>query len=946
MAWNMSCKDFQRIGDNSYFFVQTANGSETDIFIDLSQSKMASADERYVSLWLANQEKMAGQKSPTILKYKDSIYKLSADETALSKGFLCMLAKATNLFRDTHRGQKKCFSIEAVAQIDRASLRLLPTISIDGTPNVAISFEEGITKSTIEERLVMPFYYDPYTRLAETAFQKGLERTYCAKDKQVATDTCYYMEKTELKLVAVSQVPKILKDNPTKIADAINRYSYFLLTEYGAAKVAYMEHLLGIDLKKMVENKEPLTPNIVYQFNMVTSLHEIQDLRAIWKVLEEACTKKPEEKLVKALQRQLPLYELRGLVRQLKKSAEELKICDLQEWVEKAKAEDRTIDRLMDVYCLSPEEQDAMYSGRKIFETIATDYTTAEYKKRKIYVDLQELTQLSQEHFYDESAERKISDRQRETAFYERLAHIVCKKEIVHSHPQGLRIGLLVPARLDVDGRRQWYVIRGCTRTPYGKCSYTLEPASPKSTLPRILLHRSTFSTTDAASTRNDFNPLSGPGYEGYALAERYEDAFINGCTIPAWVGYAVWAEGEKDTAILQERLKKATDQLVHEQKKQLLPLSFAKLLLKYDYLLLDLLYECAWLKGDRFKLFAILESVALKQTLTEAVLKEHALYLAELIEKKEHKHNEIFAKKLRDFATGIVGGDVDREVEGYEIIKTLRAFEKEAKTNEKVLSKWLDCLLEHAKTNKEHPSQKSRQEVAIVGHSLGGALSQIAMVAYTAEKERIPLSKMKSWSFDAPGIHYDDCEAFMAFGNKHSQLLQALHSKLAIYISQEKGDIVVLGGDRHLGSSKSKEEQDMCKPWLDYENELYEVSSKAKTRALRDTPFVHGTRFQTRTSDDEVILHQISSLEQYQFDRCATKNDWERFSKLWKLLPETPFCSIPRVQFNKKLKSLGMHLRTIRPWFMADAKEKNVFEQHVDANGVFAIDIQGICSK
>lgn len=940
----MECKDFQRIGDNSYFFVQHLDGKQTDIFIDLAQSGLASADERYVSLWLANQEKMVGQKSPTILKYKGAIYKLSADETALSKSFLSALAKATNLFRDTHRGQKRCFSVEAVAQVDRASLRLLPTISIDGTPNVAISFEEGITKSSTEERLALPFYYDPYTRLAQTAFQKGLERTYCAKDKQVAADTCYYMEKTELKLVAASQVQKILKDNPTKIADAINRYSYFLLTEYGAAKVAYMQHLLGIDLKKMVENKEPLTPNIVYQCNMVTSLHEIQDLRATWKVLEEACKKKPEEKLVKALQRDLPIYELRGLVRQLKKPVEELTIFDLQEWVEKAKAKDRTIDRLMDIYGMSPEEQDAMYSGRKIFETIATDYTTAEYKKRKIYVDLQELSQLSQEHFYDESAERKISEEQRQKAFYERLAHIVCKKEIVHLHPEGLRIGLLVPARADAEGMRQWYVIRGCTRTPYGKCSYTLEPASPKATLPRILLHRSTFSTTDAASTRNDFNPLSGPGYEGYALAARYEDAFIERCTIPAWVGYAVWAEGEKDATILQERLQKATEQLMHEQKKQLLPLTFAKLLLKYDYLLLDLLYECAWIKGDRSKLFAILESVALKQIGTEAQLKENALYLAELIEKKEHKHNGIFAKKLRDLATGVVG-DVDREVAEYEIVKKLKACEKAAKADESALSKWLDCLLEHAKANKEHPSQKSRQEVAIVGHSLGGALSQISMVAYTSEKERIPLSTMKLWSFDAPGIHYDDCEAFMAFGRKHSQMLQALQSKLAIYISQEKGDIVVLGGDRHLGSSKSKEEQDSCKPWLEYENELYEVSSTATTRALRDTPFVHGTRFQTRSSDDEVTLHHISSLEQYQFDRAATKKDWERFSKLWKLLPDTPFCSIPRVQFNQKLKSIGMHLRAIRPWFMADSKEKNVFEQHVDANGVFAIDTQGICS-
>ena len=947
--------EFQRIGDHSYFCARNIKGKEKDIFLDLEGSRLASADERYMSLWFASQqEKIFLSQTPFLLKYKERFYIVSSKKLTVGAKVSQKLAEITNFFRDTHRGKKKSYNIDVVTQIDRTNLAVLKVYDVEGAPRATVAMPDLVAGASLETRVASPPYSDPYTLLTEKAYQQGLEGEYCAHDEKRESETCFYFDvrSQELRLVARSELPKVKKSDPAAFSKAVSRYLAFLTSEYGEEKVAHIEHLFGVDLREMAAGREPLTPELVYRINMGTSLVEIQDVQRLWTTLQKAAQGEPGKKLITALESLVPAFELRGLMRHLGKEPAKLTIADLRVWVDGTKNSGREIDRVMDLYAMEQSDRDRMYSGRKIFESIASDYTTAEWGKRKLEIDLQELAQIADEHHYDEK--RPISEAQREAAFNERLAHVVCKKEMVHSHPkEGLRVGMLLPGRPHPDGQRQWYIVTGCTRTVYGKCSITLEPASAQGTLSRILLHRSTFSLGDAASARNDLNPLSGPGYEGHELAANYEDAFVDSCTIPAWVGYAVWAEqllnqGQASKEV-RKRLDQATKQLIHTLKKPYAPKSFLQLIRSHDYLIMDLLYSGVWTNklslSEKTDLVSFLYNCSQHAMGSEDEQVRDAIFLATLLDRFPSKSNRIFAEELRTFARQMTKGekppDAEAQIAHLDIVKQLRALQETEGAD--VLAEWSRVLLTHAKALGEHPSQKHKQDVKIVGHSLGGALSQISMARYTSGKERIPLKAMKAWTFDAPGIHAEDCEAFSTFGNKHWEMMQALGSKLAIASSHEKGDITSMFGEQHLGSVSNEEELNKQQRWLSFENSLYAVHPKTKTRSLRDSPTVHGTRFQTRMSEEDVSRNQISPVEQYQFDTVESEKDWARFNEIWKMLPGTPLSDLSPRSAESLRKRLGIPIRALRPSFFGDPN--NPYEKYADSRGVFAVDINGVRS-
>ena len=741
------------------------------------------------------------------------------------------------------------------------------------------------------------------------------------------------------------QEKEIGKIKGPAIRDALNRYRAFLASEYGEEKLARMEHFLKINLLEMAIKNEPLTPEIVYRFNVATSLIEIQSVRALWTTLQKISEKPKSEKLMPAIAAQLPLFEQRGLVQLLGKKAEDLTIEDLKKWSAEAKKSGREIDRTMEIYKMDAVDRDRMYSGRKIFEPITTDYTTADYGERKVHVDLQELSQIVEEHEYDEN--RPISEEQKEAAFYERLMHIVAKKELVIAHPtQEMSVGMMIPGRPHPDGSRQWYSVTGCTRTLYGKCSYTLEPTSTKSTLPPILLHRSTFTNEDVSSVRNDFNPLSGPGYEGFSLAAKYENNFVKNYTIPAWVGYAHWAAKDLTHDHAKERLEKATEQLIWTLKKPYLPKTYRQLIRANDYLLLDLFYN-----GICSLTLSIAEQKKLCEWTYNFFTKErddsenraNAKFLASLLDQFPSEKNKTLAAELRAFAENKVTQDAS-VVDKLPIVQKLRELQEKAKTDESAIEEWSDLLTAHAKSLGEHPSQKQATDFAIAGHSLGGALTQISMVKYTSDEERIPLKTMQGHIADAPGILDDDCEALFNYGNRHCEMMVAIGSKLELTNSQEKGDPTVLSGERHVGSVKTEEEQKLQARWFSVKNKLYDVKEDAKTPALREN-LRHGTRFETRRDESEVEVEAISPVEQYQFKMAHNLEAWEPFQKRWKFFPGMSISRMTPKQFEELRVQVGTVIRALRP-FVQNPTALSRFQKNSDINGVFAIGVDGILSR
>lgn len=305
---------------------------------------------------------------------------------------------------------------------------------------------------------------------------------------------------------------------------------------------------------------------------------------------------------------------------------------------------------------------------------------------------------------------------------------------------------------------------------------------------------------------------------------------------------------------------------------------------------------------------------------------------------------------------------------------------EKNISTIIDLLQAWNYDLLHYAKFLKEDVGSKIPQNLVLAGHSLGGACAQRGFIQYFVDKERIPLPHhtVTLSLFDEQGIRFWDNETFKRLGNRHATLLENQHSKFKIIRRQESGDFFVTGGEAHLGATFNEKEEKEVNRWLNFDASVQSAVSQATDPFISHPSTAHATQFETGkrrctwralcgktnpTSCSEIQKVKdiqrlfgdynrtwYSSSIQGIFDLGAKCKQWENIREMW---------NIPLVDSEKGEKIrlfTGLMVRTGSSvlgllGLFCSSPEKDChlhgeWWRYRDANGVFAINEQGIISS
>ncbi len=740
-------------------------------------------------------------------------------------------------------------------------------------------------------------------------------------------------------------VAKAISDttvNPESTQSTIKTYRDYLYKQFGESLIKRIQTHYEFDLDVMMLNATPLTPEIIYRINVGTSHIEACDIEQL----------------------ALDLKNNNALPERIKQKIG----ADTHLQLNPKNPSD--FAELVELLRVKQEDHDKIFTGRKLHGKISSWYTQGDDTLFKPWVDQQEFTQTC----------FQIPNRNWD-CFYEDLAMILCKKHLHQKNPDGTyRVGALIPAPKEEGKPQSYYKVTSWIHNSRGIFSYTLEPACPGTGLAAIKLYRSTsvsaYNLDGASSYKNDFNPINPPGYEGAHLLEPYESEFFNSKTIPAWVGYHHLA---KTCAEPAKALKAANDALISEIKAKYKKPSLEQFIRKYDSEFMELIHSCREAKLiNPYKAWYLLNN-SLRNTVKYKYTEES----------KEVKRLKSFleqASKLPQTAaqaSELLSWWSDAEQMPSEaeqaLIKELRNFELTPhKTRD-----WSNYILDYAKEKKEDIASKQAQDIRFVGHSLGAACAQQFLVNYTAAKGRIPLPghQVAAQIFDDPAINTADNNTFIAFGNKHADLLVALDAKFAIIRRQEAGDPVPQSGETHLGAAETPELQQKMNRWLRFDAALQKPSSRARDPQIRDYTTAHGRLYAGASSrhawqrrwirkrlpkiqktdpklaielkeilsnnpDADYKKTNYDSRTQWNFDHPSTSRIWTDLRKQWKL----PFRFTPiyaerlRTYLSAAFRS-GYFLHVL-PGIIAQLGKTNPpcdtahgdWKKHCDSKGVFVV--------
>lgn len=800
-----------------------------------------------------------------------------------------------------------------------------PKASVD-TPLIVPLQVEGYTAELANAKP----YKDPFTKLATQLFQ-DYEPFHSWKD--VKHNTYRDASAYQLVMEGDSLVAKPIGEEVDKdaIRATLMTYLDYLYSQFGEATINRIQTHYEFSLEDMIKNATPLTPEIVYRLNVGTSHIEANDVEQLTLDIQSG--------------NKLP-----------KRIAE--KIQTLPSPIDTANPEH--FAKLMDVLRLTETEQNSIFTGRRLHGKISSWYTQGDDTLFKPWVDQQEFSQTC----------FKIPNRDW-NCFYEDLAMILCKKHLHQKNPDGTyRIGALIPAPKE-DGKPQsYYKVSSWIHNSRGIFSYTLEPACPGTNLPAIKLYRSTsvssYNLDGAASYKNDFNPINPPGYEGAHLVEPYENEFFNKRTIPVWVGYQEQARRHIEASQLDKArscLESANKALIGEIATKYQKPKLEQFIRTYDAEFMELIGACRDAKAiTPYQAWYLLNN-SLRNTVKYHNSKdsEEVVNLKAFLEKaKNIPQFKAQATELLSWWSPKAQIPTKNEKQ---LIDTLQDFKHELKPD---LSQWSDLIHKWAKANNEDIESKTAQNLDFVGHSLGAACAQRFLVSYTASKGRIPLpdQTVSARIFDDPAISGEDNEAFVSFGNAHSDLLASLQAKFVIVRRQEAGDPVPQSGETHLGAAKTIEEQNTMRKWLRFDAALQKPSSSASDPQVRDYATAHGRLYagakpmgawrksllqriepQKLPQRDYTITY-FDQRTQWNFDHPESTIIWSDLRKIWKL----PFKFNPiyaeRLRTYLSAAFRSGYFQSMLPDVIAQLGQKNPnddithgnWKKHCDDKGVFRV--------
>ncbi len=892
-------------------------------------------------------------------------------------------------------------------------------LSIDHYPRIEEAFDPNFVKNDIQpinaetldeaSSLGSAPLIDPFTQLATWANQH-LEPAFIAKDRFKPEDCQYALIKKDGCYLLVHKDAITVKMR-NEVNDATKDYLQYLIYEYGMEKLKYVQYLYGFDLMDMISKGIPLSSEHVYRINIGMNNIEMEDLISLLQKLNELKVKlesvDPHQDLLPfliTLKGKFLGQELRGILRTLTKQFPD-KSQDtalLLNWIQEnfqnktqpSHLSPSQFNELRKVLMTSVSRNRA-YTGKEIFEQSQSAYTTAETTEYKPWIDQQELMRVF-----------PIIKKQEDwELFYEKCVHTIVKCHLAKKHPtQQYRVGSLIPAPNNERGERRWYKVSSCINNGYGILSYTLESACNDPSLPVIKLYRSTASDSYAidskASVRNDINILNSPGYEGTGLASQYEEGFFQKRTIPIWVAYLEEAK-QLIRSNDSENILKAFEQLrsakrylkettLQPYKKQ----SLKGILRKHDGVLNDLYLKRGSLLSGIFNYDSIENKYyALYGTLVnrfvhqnEKVDQKNELELTDQLKTLLEELSQL--NKDPKIVLGIqrVVSDLEKNlylISNLDLVVSERKMRKmiyghieklelegadffasnDLKGLHACLNIWSDAMDNYAKSIGEHIDQKQLQDVAIIGHSLGGASAQAQMCYSMVKKNRVivPGKSCSLWIYDAPKINEEDNLSFKLFVDKHREIIKSQNISIALKFRQEAGDFVPMGGEQHLGATFSAKERDRLQSIINFEGILRERNPNAKEPTIAEAKTAHATQFaqgrhagskgQADAEEDYKHIY-FDSFAQGVFDtggnipgkenetRQIYKDANDRFWKMPKLMRMDMMDS----QTSEKIRR-SSKLFLIRN-SLSQSKQHPRDLHSRDINGVFAVTEEGMLSN
>lgn len=876
----MDIEKCRRVHDTTYSL--KIHGHTERIFLDISDLDISTSKAAIKALFTNMTEDQYASllnSSPKTLKIGDKNFILKRNDAA---------TPASKLTNFVQTGKFK-----NIVKLQLGANTSLRTSSDLGVINIQPPTRSSVRQKddrTVIRSLKLPdleslmsegLFADPFSRLATRAFQNyHLDFAQNVKDKSRYAIGMKLPEdgaRFGIDYILIDQSDKENIDSLPNV-NTIANYYQMLVKTWGKEKIDTLQLRYGINFVEMMNNNAPLSVDIVYQMNIGLSLRDAKDvnfeLTQLKKIYHALASDTPREKnLLKALDAvDVPTATVKGLATYLKgQNIQDVPSAKL--WLETSallQAENSNtlgVDDfalLMEIFSLTPTEQEKAYTGRQIGEFIDSAYTIASKENFKPWVDDQEFTETN----------TRLLDNSSWDYFAQQLTYIICKKHLLRRDLQNeYTVGALIAAPR-ADGAQEWFQVTSCINSGTGNLSYTLEPAAANSDLPFIKLFRSTASNAYAfdgkASFNSDVNPLNSPGYEGQILVEEFEEPAFFERTIPLWVGYLEQAksiiQNEKQDEIIGAHqaatlLKRANEAFI-DQSMAKEPQSLKSLLRHYDWVVLNSLkmsFNNDQLAGnaslvDALQLTALVKKYALKtndQPIGRKEQQKDAQFLLRMLASSTDPYTLEFCRHLNNLLTAPSTPPLNSEeqIEIDQLIDKQAQYNSAAVSDENVnrikdtISTWMDALQSLAESKNEAVEQKVHQKIVCMGHSLGGAHSQRTFAKYTLLRNRIPVpgQKIEEYDFGAPGINKEDNQSFVATGNRHADLLFNMDKPFVIHRRQIAGDFVILGGDVHLGATYEHGETHRALRWLVFDAEVMDPLPTATHPGITDAFFTHG---------------------------------------------------------------------------------------------------------
>ena len=679
--------------------------------------------------------------------------------------------------------------------------------------------------SSKRERLNHKNLDDPFTKISTQAFESVEKQWIPTFENNSSSQIILRDGKLHLE-------PKPKQHSTLKQREAnrvtMEAFRRFVYEEYGISRIEYIEYAYHFSLQEMIRKGQPLTPEIVYRINLGVHNVEIQYLQEFLKRLyllkvhlshasipSNTCMK---DYLLQYNQNAsfgsaFSLKELRGLIELIECCEDDSSLathnlvsilCDTIDFPKSLKVHDfspENLDRVMSIFYPSDCDWDKIYTGRKIaFKSIMGFYTLADSDTFKPWVDLQEILQIFP----------LLSQKQDLDAYYELLSHVACKKHLVRRHPSDKwRVGALIPAPRDENGVRHWYAVTSCLDDRLADFHYTLEPLSTASELPFIKLYRSTASSKYAQSNMvslfADLQPFHVPGGQRRWAAQNYENPIMFQRTIPLWVGY--FEHGQSIASEVTESMS------IQEQAGK-------------------------WKSATSTFYRAVIELINGKINELSGPYEwpEDSLISEDEMRLRRSQELASWRAALDTFSGNTVHRTKIKQKSEMQLKHFIETAQKQSEAYISLLTIW-----GHAE--QELSQYKIAQDVAFIGHSLGGSLAQGGMYLFSSSARRIPLKNRRFYCFssDAPGISWGENEAIMNYGRAHEVMLSHRNKTWEVSHLFEKGDPVPQAGSRHLGVKPESDQHDDSE-WLNFSAKVFHPLDPAKNIEVYDAP-THGRR-------------------------------------------------------------------------------------------------------